>query len=58
MENLYNYVFVYNSYQKLWYAILKTDYAAFSTHSKVRKDRDLEYHTAEDINDLIKILKK
>jgi len=55
VEKLYNYIFWYNHYQDLWFAIYRSQYTDFA--SRGPRD-DIEYYTDKDINNLIKRLSK
>ena len=57
MNDLYNYVFWYNSFESLWYAIPTKDYTTF--FSGARQKQDLltqKIIIGSDINDLINLL--
>jgi len=52
MENLYNYVFWYNSYQELWYAIETTKYTEFMS-GHLRDENTLTSNKIETLIELI-----
>ena len=54
MENLYDYVFWYNSYQELWYAIETSKYTDFMSGY----DKDEKTLTSKKIESLIKMINK
>jgi len=54
MENLYYYVFWYNSYQELWYAIETSKYTDFMSGY----DKDEKTLTSKKIESLIKMINK
>ena len=52
MENLYSYVFWYNSYTKIWYAIPTDLYTEFFTGKK-NNDRIMSSNKIETLIELI-----
>ena len=52
MENLYNYVFWYNSYQELWYAIETSKYVEFMS-GHLRDENTLKSNKIDTLIHLI-----
>lgn len=55
MENLYNWIFWYNEFEKKWYAIQKNEYIQF--FNGIDRDKT-NYYISNEINELIEIIKK
>jgi hypothetical protein len=53
-ENLYGYVFWYNPYENLWYAIERNSYLVFFNGNREKAI----YYKSKDINTLSEILTK
>lgn len=53
-QNLYGYIFWYNPYENLWYAIERDSYLVFFNGNR----KEAIYYKSEDINTLSEILTK
>ena len=54
MEALYSYIFWYNHYESVWYAVDRDDQLKFFNGSR----DDVKFYKSKDINVLIEILNK